>query len=117
MSVPLAFPDVAGGLALLLRATLLMGAAWAAATALRKAGAPAAARHMAWLSESRRCWPCQYSGGWFGASLPILPAEALPAPVVGRNGPPFDSAGPISTGRAGPRLEHPAPDGLRPGLC
>ena len=34
---------------LALRATLLIGAAWAAAFLLRKAGASAAARHMAWL--------------------------------------------------------------------
>jgi beta-lactamase regulating signal transducer with metallopeptidase domain len=34
---------------LALRATLLIGAAWAAAFMLRKAGASAAARHMAWL--------------------------------------------------------------------
>ena len=34
---------------LALRATLLIGAAWAAALMLRKAGASAAARHMAWL--------------------------------------------------------------------
>src|SRR3954470_24146311 len=49
MIVPLPLPDVAGELALLLRATVLMGAAWAAATALRRAGASAATRHMAWL--------------------------------------------------------------------
>jgi beta-lactamase regulating signal transducer with metallopeptidase domain len=36
-------------LELLLRATLLMGAAWLAAAALRTAGASAAARHVAWL--------------------------------------------------------------------
>lgn len=34
---------------LAVRATLLIGAAWAAAAMLRKAGASAAARHMAWL--------------------------------------------------------------------
>jgi len=33
----------------ILRATLLIGAAWAAAALLRKAGASAATRHMAWL--------------------------------------------------------------------
>lgn len=36
-------------LGLALRATLLIGAAWAAAAMLRKAGASAATRHMAWL--------------------------------------------------------------------
>lgn len=49
MTIPLSLPDVAGQLALLLRATVLMGAAWAAATALRRVGASAAARHLAWL--------------------------------------------------------------------
>lgn len=39
----------AAGLGLMLRATLLLGAAWAAAALLRKAGASAATRHMAWL--------------------------------------------------------------------
>jgi beta-lactamase regulating signal transducer with metallopeptidase domain len=36
-------------LELMLRASLLIGAAWGAAAALRKAGASASARHMAWL--------------------------------------------------------------------
>ncbi|HEV7660128.1 MAG TPA: M56 family metallopeptidase [Allosphingosinicella sp.] len=46
-----ASPFAAGAaeLELALRATLLIGAAWAAAAMLRKAGASAATRHMAWL--------------------------------------------------------------------
>lgn len=39
----------AAELGLVLRATLLLGAAWAAAAALRKADASAATRHVAWL--------------------------------------------------------------------
>jgi beta-lactamase regulating signal transducer with metallopeptidase domain len=78
MTLPL--PDLADPLALLLRATLLMGATWAAAAALRKAGAPAAARHMAWLIgiAALLALPVIW---WLvpALRLPILPAEAAAA--------------------------------------
>jgi beta-lactamase regulating signal transducer with metallopeptidase domain len=73
-------PDAAGELALVLRATLLMGAAWAAAAALRKAGASAAARHLAWLLGIAGLLVLPVL--WLlvpALSLPILPAEAAPA--------------------------------------
>lgn len=79
MSVAAAFP--AGEVALLLlRATLLMGAAWAAAAALRKAGASAAARHLAWLLGIAALLALPVL--WWLAPvlrLPILPAEAAAA--------------------------------------
>ncbi|HEX8625929.1 MAG TPA: M56 family metallopeptidase [Allosphingosinicella sp.] len=101
MSAALAFPEVAGELALLLlRATLLMGAAWAAAAALRKIGASAAARHIAWLTciGGLLALPILW---WLvpAVGLPILPAEAASAagewsPAMAS--PPPDAAGPVS---------------------
>jgi beta-lactamase regulating signal transducer with metallopeptidase domain len=80
VSVALALPDAAGGLALLLRSTLLIGAAWAAATALRKAGSSAAVRHMAWLLGivALLALPVLW---WLVPvlRLPILPADAATA--------------------------------------
>jgi beta-lactamase regulating signal transducer with metallopeptidase domain len=95
-----ALPDLADQLALLLRATLLMGAAWAAATALRKLGAPAAARHIAWLVgiAALLALPLIW---WLvpGFRLPILPTGAATAaagvpPIASAPGP-FVSTGSI----------------------
>jgi beta-lactamase regulating signal transducer with metallopeptidase domain len=104
VTVPLPLPDVADPIALLLRATLLMAAAWAAATALRKAGAPAAARHMAWFLgiAALLVLPLLW---WLvpALSLPILPAEAAAAassPAVAPQ--PFNFAGPISADAPSP---------------
>jgi beta-lactamase regulating signal transducer with metallopeptidase domain len=78
-----AFPDAAGELALLLRATLLMGAAWAAAAALRKAGASAAARHLAWFLGIAGLLALPILWVLVPAlSLPILPVEATPDAVA-----------------------------------
>lgn len=104
MIVPLPLPELADPLALLLRATLLMAAAWAAAIALRKAGAPAAARHMAWLFgiAALLALPILW---WLvpALSLPILPAEAAATASPAATAPPtFDSAGPISPDAPGP---------------
>jgi beta-lactamase regulating signal transducer with metallopeptidase domain len=70
-------PEVAGELALLFRATVLIAVTWAAAAALRKAGASAAARHLAWLFgiAALLALPVLW---WLvpALGLPILPAEA-----------------------------------------
>jgi len=75
-----ALPDVADLAALLLRATLLIGAAWAAAAALRRLEASAAARHIAWLLgiAALLALPVLW---WLAPDLrlPILPAEATTA--------------------------------------
>jgi beta-lactamase regulating signal transducer with metallopeptidase domain len=66
--------------ALLVRATLLMGAAWAAAALLRRGGASAAARHMAWLSGIAALLALPVL--WYlvpDLRLPVLPAEAASA--------------------------------------
>jgi beta-lactamase regulating signal transducer with metallopeptidase domain len=93
VSVPPLFPDVADQLALLLRATLLMGAAWAAAAALRKAGTSAASRHMAWLLAiaALLALPVLW---WLvpALRLPVLPAEAAAAAPSHA----FASEGPIA---------------------
>lgn len=74
---------LAGGgdeLGLLLRATLLIGAAWAAAAALRSAGASAAARHLAWLLGIAALLALPLLQ-WLGPALPLPilnPAAALP---------------------------------------
>jgi beta-lactamase regulating signal transducer with metallopeptidase domain len=88
----LALPEVTGPIALLVRGTVLMGAAWAAAAALKKFGASAAARHMAWLLgvAALLALPVLW---WLlpALRLPILPAEAaaaIPSPS-------FDLAGPV----------------------
>ena len=69
--------DIAAELALLLRATLLIGAAWAAAAALRKAGASASARHIVWLLAiaALLALPLLW---WLvpALRLPVLPAQA-----------------------------------------
>jgi beta-lactamase regulating signal transducer with metallopeptidase domain len=83
VTASLSFPDVAGEFALLLRATLSMGVAWAAATALRTAGASAAARHMAWLLGIAALLALPVL--WWSVPalhLPILPAEAASATAV-----------------------------------
>jgi beta-lactamase regulating signal transducer with metallopeptidase domain len=80
VTAALPLPDAAGQLALLLRATLLMGAAWAAAVALRRAGASAAARHLAWLLGIAALLALPLLWYWVPAlGLPILPAEAATA--------------------------------------
>jgi beta-lactamase regulating signal transducer with metallopeptidase domain len=80
VTLALSDPGIADQLALLLRATLLMATAWAAATALRKAGASAAKRHLAWLLAiaALLALPVLW---WLvpALHLPILPAEAAPA--------------------------------------
>jgi beta-lactamase regulating signal transducer with metallopeptidase domain len=79
-----AAPLLAGApvdLGLMLRATLLMVAAWAGAAALRKGGASAAARHTAWLLCVTALLALPILR-WLvpAVQLPILPAEAaLPA--------------------------------------
>lgn len=99
MTVPLPLPDAADQLALLLRATLLMGAAWAAAAALRRLGASAATRHMAWLLgiAGLLALPVLW---WLAPalSLPILPAEAATAASASLSSasPIFVSAGAIA---------------------
>jgi beta-lactamase regulating signal transducer with metallopeptidase domain len=108
MTFALPLPDFADQLALLVRATLLMGAAWAAAAALRKAGASAAARHMAWLIgiAALLALPVIW---WLvpALRLPILPAEAATAAAAAVSPPaaappPFVSFGPISSQAHGP---------------
>jgi beta-lactamase regulating signal transducer with metallopeptidase domain len=96
MTAALGFPDVAGAIALLVRATLVMGVAWAAAAALRGAGASAAARHLAWLLgiAGLLALPLLW---WLvpALHLPILPAEA--------------ATGTVAT--ASPSVPPPPPDG------
>ncbi len=108
MTLPLPLPDLADQLALLLRATLLMGAAWAAAAALGKVGASAAARHMAWLVgiAALLALPLIW---WLVPSLrlPVLPAEAATAATAAVSPPlavegPSGWVGPITAGAAGP---------------
>lgn len=66
--------EVAG---LVLRATLLVGTAWLAAALLKKAGAPAAARHMAWLLGIAALLALPLLSSLVPAlNLPILPPEA-----------------------------------------
>jgi beta-lactamase regulating signal transducer with metallopeptidase domain len=76
----LTLSDVAVAVELVLRATLLIAVAWLSATALRKAGASAAARHLAWLLciAALLALPILW---WLGPALrlPILPAEAATA--------------------------------------
>jgi beta-lactamase regulating signal transducer with metallopeptidase domain len=99
MIFPLALPDPADQLALLVRATMLMGAAWAAATALRKAGASAAARHMAWLLGIAALLALPVLWCLVPAlRLPILPAEAASAAASSpaSASAPFVLSGPIA---------------------
>lgn len=80
MSASPLLPDLADALALLLRATLLIGAAWAAAVALRRCGASAAARHMAWFLGIAALLALPVLWNLAPAlNLPILPAEAATA--------------------------------------
>jgi beta-lactamase regulating signal transducer with metallopeptidase domain len=83
-------PFGAAELELALRATLLIGAAWAAAAMLRKAGASAATRHIAWLLgfAALLALPLFW---WLTPPLqlpvlrpeaPIAAAAALPPPAV-----------------------------------
>jgi beta-lactamase regulating signal transducer with metallopeptidase domain len=73
-------PEAVDMLPLLLRATILIAAAWASAWTLRKAGASAAVRHMAWLFAigGLLALPVFW---WLvpALHLPILPAEAATA--------------------------------------
>lgn len=88
-------------LELLLRATLLIGAAWAAAAALRRAKAPASARHTIWLLgiAALLALPLLW---WLAPALrlPILaPEAAVPAAIA--LAPPAAAAaaaGPASSG-------------------
>jgi beta-lactamase regulating signal transducer with metallopeptidase domain len=84
MTAASGFPDAAGTIALLVRATLLMGVAWASAAMLRKAGASAAARHLAWLLGifALLALPLLW---WLvpALRLPILPAEAATGAAAG----------------------------------
>jgi beta-lactamase regulating signal transducer with metallopeptidase domain len=85
--------DIAGELALLLRATVLMAAGWAGAAGLRRAGASAAARHMAWFLSiaALLALPILW---WLAPALrlPILPAEAATAAAAS---PPFALTAPM----------------------
>jgi beta-lactamase regulating signal transducer with metallopeptidase domain len=107
VTLTLPLPDLADQIALLLRATLLMGAAWAAAAVLRKVGASAAARHMAWLIgiAALLALPIIW---WLvpALRLPILPTEAatgaaaaVPLPASAPTS--FVSAAPIPSGALG----------------
>jgi bla regulator protein BlaR1 len=99
VTVPLALPDVADQIALLLRATVLMGAAWAAATALRKVGASAAARHMAWLLGIAALLALPVFWGLVPAMrLPILPAEAATAAAAAASSPALAPSPSVLTG-------------------
>lgn len=76
-----AAPPAAGAaLELILRATLLIGAAWATASLLRKANASAAARHLAWRAGifALLALPLVW---WLAPPLrlPVLPVEATVA--------------------------------------
>lgn len=105
MTPALPVPDLADQLALLLRATALMGAAWAAAAALRAAGASAAARHMAWLLgiAALLALPVLW---WLipALQLPVLPAEvaANSVPQAGSAPAPFDSGRPTPSAAPDP---------------
>ena len=74
-------PGVAPALPLLFKATLAIVLAWASSAALRRVGAPAAARHMAWLFGIAALLALPVLC-WFSPALrlPILPgAEAAAA--------------------------------------
>jgi beta-lactamase regulating signal transducer with metallopeptidase domain len=97
VTASLVLPEVAGVAALLLRATLLMGAAWAAAAVLRTAGASAAARHLAWLLGIAALLALPFLWGLApDLRLPVLPAEAAPPPALAGPPPPLDLTGPVS---------------------
>jgi beta-lactamase regulating signal transducer with metallopeptidase domain len=85
---------------LALRATLLIGAAWAAAAVLRKAGASAATRHMAWLLGIVALLALPLF--WWVAPplhLPILRPEA---PIAAATLPPPNlAAPPVTSGALG----------------
>jgi beta-lactamase regulating signal transducer with metallopeptidase domain len=77
----LAGATLADAVELLVRATLLIGAAWASAAALGRAGASASARHMAWLLGIAAVLLLPLLWATVPAlRLPILAAEA-PAPA------------------------------------
>src|SRR4051794_23810802 len=91
----LPLPDLAAGLELLLRATLLLGVAWASSAALRKIGASAAARHMAWLFAIAALLALPFLWSLAPAlRLPVLPAEAASVAAAA----PAGLAGPVSPG-------------------
>lgn len=106
------FPaGAADALELLIRATLLIGAAWAAAAALRAAGASAAARHMAWLLgiAALLALPLVWSVAP-ALRLPILPEAAAASAAAAA---PSALAAPVLAGSTAP--EPPLPGGW-PGL-
>ena len=82
MTAALPLAGVPAALELLIRATLLIGGAWAGAAALRAAGLSAAARHMAWLLgiAALLALPLLW---WLAPALwlPVLP-EAAAAPAA-----------------------------------
>jgi beta-lactamase regulating signal transducer with metallopeptidase domain len=88
-------------LGLVLRATLLIGAAWAAAAMLRKARASAAARHLAWLLGTAALLALPFI--WWLAPplrLPILgPEEAETAAALFV--PPAGASAPATAGTPG----------------
>jgi beta-lactamase regulating signal transducer with metallopeptidase domain len=83
-------------LELLVRATLLIGAAWAAAAGLRRAGASASVRHVAWLLGilALLALPLLW---WFAPALllPILGPEAA-GPATAALAPPASLAEPAA---------------------
>ncbi len=102
MTAALTLPDATDLLALLLRSTLLMGAAWTAATTLHKAGASAAARHTAWLLGTAALLALPVL--WFllpALRLPVLPAEAATAAVSAASSP---AMAPSTVALAGPNF-------------
>lgn len=93
-------PAAAAAFELLVRATLLIAAAWAGAAALRAAGASAAARHMAWLLgiAALLALPLLW---WLAPALllPILPESASLSALAA---PPPAAASPAIEGSAAP---------------
>jgi beta-lactamase regulating signal transducer with metallopeptidase domain len=102
VTAALALAEVADPIALAIRATLLMGAAWAAAAALRKAGASAAARHMAWLFGIAALLALPVLAYVVpDLRLPLLPAEAATSaagPPPAASAAPFVPPEPVATG-------------------
>ncbi len=95
-------PAAGAALELILRATLLVGLAWAAAASLRRTGASAAARHRAWQLGILALLALPIA--WWLAPplrLPILPPAQAVAAVAPPDASPLDVAPPAADGAAG----------------
>lgn len=77
---------------LAVRATLLIGASWAAAAMLRKAGASAAARHMAWLLGIAALLALPIAW-WLAPPLPLPILETAAVSVATAGAPPAATSG------------------------